>query len=394
MTVDETTWRFIDEHQDDDVRQLALAKNKFSNIDIEFALRQIQGRQKAKHKLPSFFALKRFVFPHSVSMEQCSSEATARYKASLVSGNAMSDLSGGMGIDTWAFSTSFNRVDYVEPQSALCETLAHNRSVLSMENVQIHQMSMTDFLATSPHQDFVYVDPSRRDGNGNRVVTLEQCEPNVVQCRHLLLSKADDVMIKMSPMLDIKRALAQLPETYSVYVVAVNGECKELLFRMKNEKVSSLAYHTVNIRNEKFECFDFDAQEENDATPKFIDDTLDQYLYEPNAAIFKAGAFKLVSERFELKKLHPHSHLYTSNVLLPEFPGRVLEIQDVFPFNRKVLSERLKNLRQANVVVRNFPLSAEELKKDLKLADGGDVYIYGTTLCGDRKAVIQCRRER
>lgn len=394
MTIDESTWRFIDEHQEDDVRQLALAKNKYSNIDIEFALRQIQGRQKAKHKLPSFFAFKRFVFPVSVSMEQCSSEATAHFKASLVKGKSMADLSGGMGVDTLAFAARFDNVDYVEPQSALCEALSHNLSVLSVKNVQIHQTSMSDFLTMCPHLDFLYVDPSRRDDNGNRVVTLEQCEPNVVRCRELLLSKADNVMVKLSPMLDIKRALVQLPETNAVYVVAVNGECKELLFAMQNKTPSSIVYHSVNIKNESTDCFDFDIREENNACPTFIDKTLARYLYEPNAAILKAGAFKLVSERFGVKKLHSHSHLYTSDELQSDFPGRIFEIQDVFPYNRKVLMEKLKNYKRANVAVRNFPLSAEELKRNLKLADGGEVYIYGTTLCGDRKVVIQCRREK
>ena len=426
MFVDDATWQFIDEHLQEDVRQLALQKNKYKDIDFEFALWQIQGRQKTRDKLPFLASIPRFVFPPSLALEQCSSEITAKYKRIIINdilcrdtacrvstendpdkssqntacrvstGNhrIMADLTGGFGIDTLFFSKLFETCHYVEPQQQLCDILSHNLKLMQLEHVQIHQSTMEDFILDMEPVDFLYLDPSRRNVQGSRVVGLEDCTPNVLQYKDILLQKGRKVMLKLSPMLDIKRALVQLPETKDVYVLAVNGECKELLLLMNAGAQTPLRYHAVNLLPDgddmKEVRFDFTDEEEQNAIPKF-DSQVGQYLYEPNAAILKAGAFKSMATRFGLNKLHPHTHLYTSDTLVQEFPGRIFRVQEVFSY--KDAKTALKTLRKANVAVRNFPQTADELKKSLKLGDGGEVYIFGTTLDNGQKVIISCFKE-
>lgn len=410
MFVDEATWQFIDEHLQEDVRQLALQKNKYKDIDFDFALRQIQGRKKTRDKLPLLASIPRFVFPPSLALEQCSSEITAKYKRIIINdilcrdtacrvstGNhrIMADLTGGFGIDTLFLSNLFETCHYVEPQRQLCDILSHNLKLLQFEHVQIHQTTMEDFIQDMEPVDFLYLDPSRRNAQGSRVVSLEDCTPNIVQYKDILLQKARKVMLKLSPMLDIKRALAQLPETKEIYVLALNGECKELLLLLDVGVQKPLQYHAVNIWLEgnsmKELCFDFTDEEEQNAIPKF-DSQVGQYLYEPNAAILKAGAFKSLATHFGLNKLHPHTHLYTSDSLIKEFPGRIFRVQNIYSY--KDAKTALKTIQKANVAVRNFPQTADELKKSLKLADGGAVYVFGTTLDNGQKVIISCFKEK
>ena len=427
MAADEATWRFVDEHLKDDVRQLALKKSKYNDIDFEFALRQIQGRQKTRDKLPFLASVPRFVFPPSLALEQCSSEITAKYKQYIIydilcrdgacpvsignapesfcrdamhcvstekNGKSFADLTGGFGIDTLSLSPLFETCHYVEPQQPLCDIMAYNSKLLQLEHVQIHQTTMEDFIQDMREVDLIYVDPSRRDAHGSRVVGLEDCTPNVLMYKDLLLKKGKRVLLKLSPMLDIKRSLAQLPETKDVYVLAVNGECKELLLLMDASAPATLNYHAVNLWLDgnilKEVRFDFTDEEEQNAIPEF-DSQVGQYLYEPNAAILKAGAFKCLATHFGLNKLHPHTHLYTSDTLLKEFPGRVFRVQDILSY--KEAKTALTALRKANVAVRNFPQSADELKKSLKLGDGGEVYLFGTTLDNGQKVIISCFKE-
>lgn len=428
MFVDEATWQFIDEHLQEDVRQLALQKNKYKDIDFDFALRQIQGRKKTRDKLPLLASIPRFVFPPSLALEQCSSEITAKYKRIIINdilcsgdtacrvstendpdksswntacrvstGNhrIMADLTGGFGIDTLFLSNLFETCHYVEPQRQLCDILSHNLKLLQFEHVQIHQTTMEDFIQDMEPVDFLYLDPSRRNAQGSRVVSLEDCTPNIVQYKDILLQKTRKVMLKLSPMLDIKRALARLPETKEIYVLALNGECKELLLLLDVGVQKPLQYHAVNIWLEgnsmKELCFDFTDEEEQNAIPKF-DSQVGQYLYEPNAAILKAGAFKSLATHFGLNKLHPHTHLYTSDSLIKEFPGRIFRVQNIYSY--KDAKTALKTIQKANVAVRNFPQTADELKKSLKLADGGAVYVFGTTLDNGQKVIISCFKEK
>ena len=396
---DEATWQFIDAHIDADVNKLALQKSKYKDIDFEFAIQQIHGRQKTRDKLPNLGNVPRFVFPSSLALEQCSSEITAQYKRDVINDifcldarpcvSTVADLTGGFGIDTLSFAQSFQICHYVEPQQSLCDIMAYNSKLLHLDHIQIHQSIMEDFIQKMDGLDVIYADPSRRDTHGSRVVGLEDCSPNILLYKDLLLRKSCLLMLKLSPMLDIKRALAQLPETCEVHVVAVDGECKELLFLLSKNKTEDVKFVTANLKNDQCEQFCFTAREEAEALPRYAKE-VKKYLYEPNAAILKAGAFKSLAVRYGLEKLHPHTHLYTSDTQLETFPGRCFQVVKVLSVKDAL---QLKNeMSKANVSVRNFPLSADELRKKLKLADGGEVYLFGTTIEKDRKVVMLCQK--
>lgn len=387
---DSATWAFIDSHIDADVCQLALQKNKYTNINIDFALRQIQGRQKAKLKLPFLYANPRVLYPQKLSLEQCSSERTARYKASLLKGNTLADLSGGFGVDAMAFAQVFKQCLYVEPQAELCDLARHNFDLLGFQNIEITQDSLENFVQRMPAADAIYVDPSRRDTNGQRVVGLEHCSPDLTQCYKQLLGKARTLMVKASPMVDIKRTLAQFPEISELYVVAVDGECRELLFAFQQQPSETVNCHAVNLLSEGQQSLEFSIEEELQ-TELILASEVRRFLYEPNAAVLKAGAFKTVAKRFGIAQLHPHTHLYTSDNHITDFPGRIFVVDAVLPYSKAGIKQ-LTALRKANVAVRNFPLTADGLRKMLKLSDGGAVYLFGATLDNNLKCVVRCHK--
>ena len=392
MTISQATRDYIRNHQNDDVRALALKGCQDPDVDLSFALQQIQGRQKAKEKLPEMYDNPDILFPATISMEQCSSEATARYKASLVHGDTFADLTGGFGVDTMVFAKCFQQGFYTELSTELLEVFEHNIHAMGIRNIQIRQGRMEEVLPTLPEVDLLYLDPSRRDGHGQRVVALTDCTPNVPEYKDALLTKArQGVLVKLSPMLDIKAALQQLPETQEIHVLAVHGECKEVLFLLRHDKAESIAYHAVNIQGETVTVFQFSSQEETESVPELADG-VGKYLLEPNAAVMKAGAFKCVATRYGLRKLHAHSHLYTCDEPVADFPGRVFTVEKVFPFSKKEVKRQLAGIGKANVAVRNFPLSAEALRKQLKLGDGGDVYLFGTTLRAGEKVLVVTRK--
>ncbi len=389
------TWQYIRAHEGDDVRELALHHSTDLQVDMPTALQQIEGRQKAKDKLPDLYIHEEILYPTTLSLEQCSSSLTAEYKANILEGADadIADLSGGFGIDTFAFARKFRHCHYIEPQVTLCELTQHNASVLGLSNIEIHQGTMEEKLASLPTLDYIYIDPSRRDTHGNRVVSLEDCTPNIVLWKEHLLEKArKNVVVKLSPMIDLKRTIQQLPEVSGIHIVAVEGECKEVLFLLSSKRpfLDDIPITAVNLRNGDSMRFQFSSLEEQNAVPTLAND-LGQYLYEPNAAILKAGAFKCLAIRFGLNKLHPHSHLYTNNNFTENFPGRIFKISDVVPFNKKNIKKAL-SLQHANVSTRNFPISTDELKKALHLRDGGSTYIFGTTLSGNKKALIICEK--
>ncbi len=392
MTISQATRDYIRNHQNDDVRELALKGCQDPDVDLSFALQQIQGRQKARVKLPEMYDNPDIIFPATVSMEQCSSEATARYKASLVHGDTFADLTGGFGVDTIALAKCFQQGFYIESSTELREVFEHNAHAMEIRNIQIRQGIMEEVLPTLPEVDMLYLDPSRRDGHGQRVVALTDCTPNVPEHKDALLGKArQGVLVKLSPMLDIKAALQQLPETREIHVLAVHGECKEILFLLSHDKVENIEYHAVNIQGERVTDFPFSSQEETEAAPELADG-VGKYLLEPNAAVMKAGAFKCVATQYGLRKLHAHSHLYTCDEPVADFPGRVFTVENVVPFSKKEVKRHLADIGKANVAVRNFPLTAEELRKQLKLGDGGDVYLFGTTLHAGEKVIILTRK--
>lgn len=389
--MNEATKDFIQAHESDDVRQVALQGCKDPAVDFPLALRQIEGRQKAKNKLPELYAHPEILYPASISLEQCSSSETAHYKAALLQGRDFADLTGGFGIDTFAFAPNFEQCHYVEPQHTLCQLAQHNATVLGINNIHIHESTLEEALPEFPSVDCLYLDPSRRDNHGNRVVTLEECTPDLTRWKDALLHKVRHCLLaKLSPMLDIKRTLQQLPETTAIHVVAVNNECKEVLFLLEpNANSHGVIVTAANIKNEGTDVFRFSTLEEQNAVPTLADE-LGEYLFEPNAAIMKAGGFKTVATRFGIRKLHPHTHLYTCSQPIDHFPGRTFRIEQTIPFSKKAAKQLL--VKQANIAARNFPLSAEELKKSLKIKDGGDTYIFGATLTGDKKVLLICSK--
>lgn len=392
MEINEATWNYIRTHVNDNVRTLALRGCKDTSVDFKFALQQIEGRQKSKDKLPDFYQNENILYPPTVSMEQCSSTPTAQYKASLVEGETFADLTGGFGIDTFALSRRFKHGYHVEPNSALSELVQHNAKALNIANLTFFQSTMEEALAQLPHVDCLYIDPSRRDQQGNRVICLEDCTPNIVEWKSTLLEKCKKLLIKLSPMIDIKRSLLQLPETTTIYTLAVNGECKEVLLLLENDKaITNRGIHAINILKEGCQKFETTTNEEESATPT-LTNIVAQYLYEPNAAVLKAGIFKSIASQHGIEKLHPHTHLYCSNNLISNFPGRTFEVIETYLFNKKALKKNLGDINKANITVRNFPLTAEELKVLLKVKDGGDVYLFGATLTDGKFVVIQTKK--
>lgn len=387
--------QYIAEHLNDDIRDLVLKlKSKPSGLDVPFVIRQIAGRQVIKAKLPLWYANEALLFPEHISLEQCSSEWTAGYKASLCGGESLVDLTGGFGVDCVAMSSRFKRTVYVERQEELCRLARHNFVELGAGHIVVEQGNAEQYLRKMPKVDCIYIDPARRDRQGKKTVLLSDCTPDVAELKDLLLEKASSVCIKLSPMLDISLALQSLPETREVHVVSVNNECKELLFLMKREnKEEDVRICTANLKEKHPEQrFSFYRKEEQECWADFARQ-VENYLYEPNVSLLKAGAYKILSRHFPIRKLHPDSHLYTSQSLVDEFPGRIFRVESVFPLQKKQCKEYLNGVKQANITVRNFPLSVDELRKKTGLKAGGETYLFATTLYGGEKVLVKCYRE-
>ena len=411
MNISEATIDFVCKHANDDVRKLALSAKRAEKLDLSFALDQIAGRQKARTKLPSWYALAALgegvdeahflVFPPHISMEQCSSEATASYKYGIVAklGNhaSFADLTGGFGIDCWFMSQAFQHTTYIERQKELASIALHNFHVLSANNRQLDVVNnqSADWLQQQQLPlDWLYIDPARRDDHGGKTVAISDCEPDVSKLEELLVSKASYVMIKLSPMLDLDLALKQLKHVVEVHIVAVDNECKELLLILNKEVATNIErtpIHCVNIKKDETQQFVFSKIEEQQTTYDFADQ-MGKYLYEPNAAIMKAGAFRSLAKHYSLHKLHPNSHLYTSDSAIPQFPGRMFQVETVIGFGKKELKSLLAGITKVNLTVRNFPASVAELRKRLHLTEGGDIYLFATTLYPEQKILIKCKR--
>ena len=386
--IDKYTQDFIREHAGDDVRSLALQAARYPEVDMRVAATQIEGRRLAKSKLPAWAAVEGVIYPVRLSMEQCSSEVTARYKAGLVRGTHLADLTGGFGIDCSYMSESFVKATYIERNEELCRIASHNFSLLQ-KPVQVINANSEEALASLPHQDWIFIDPARRDKAGNKVVSLSDCEPDVCQLESLLLQKATHVMVKCSPMLDISQAIRELRSVMEVHVVSVNNECKELLLILGEEGNEDIPIRTVNFHGDAVQEFAYSAAAESSASCHYAS-SMGRYLYEPNSALMKAGCYRLPAERYGLDKLHPNTHLYTSDSLVSDFPGRVFRVEGCCGFSKKEL--KALACKQANLAVRNFPEHGDTLRKRLKIGDGGDVYLFATTLHDESKVLIQCAK--
>ena len=432
--MNQATQNFIRQHQDDDVRQLAFLGSKYPEVDMPFALDQIRGRKMARVKLPRWASLEGIIYPPHISMEQCSSESTALYKAELAarllglpassSGIEMKaeneiefvDLTGGFGVD---FSYIAARLGvksmYVERQAHLCEAAKENFERLDLKNAIVKNGDGIEVLHSFlPKKDdaasaddslgiiydqplsllktklglkLIFIDPARRDDAGNKVVSLKDCTPDVTVLQEEMLSKADYVIIKLSPMLDWHRAISELSHVREVHIISVNNECKELLLVLSARNMGeNLRIYCINDA-QSFVCDELDMES---SQVKIAPSTLEemQYLYEPNASLMKAGCFGVLSGRYDARMLSKNSHLFVSQAPIEAFPGRSFRIIAISSFNKKELKRHLSGITKVNIATRNFPLSVAELRKRLKLKDGGETYIFATTLSDESHVLM------
>ena len=343
-------------------------------------------------KLPRWAEVDGIIAPPSISMEQCSSEKAALYKRGVIQrlfpqgGNEMTDLTGGYGVDFSTLTPTFKHGTYVEQSAELCRIAQHNFPLLGVEAVNVVNGVAEEILPTLPPQDLIYLDPARRSDVGRKVLLVEDCTPNAAELMPALLDKAKHVVIKLSPMLDITRAMQSLGPAREVHIVSVGGECKELLLVYPGTEGGT----QIICHDDRYD-FSFDANAESMAAVKYTDE-VKTYLYEPGAAVLKAGAFRLMSERFGLEKLHPNSHLYTADHYVSDFPGRAFRVHTVSGFGKREIRPLLAATKQANLAARNFPGTVAELRKRFKLRDGGDDYWFATTLYNERHVIIATQK--
>lgn len=378
---------FIKNNQEKPLSEIALLLGKHPELDKNFILNQINGLQKAKTKLPTFYENENIIYPVGLSMEQCSSEQTALFKSHLVKGRTAVDLTGGFGVDAYFFSKQFSEVSYVEQNAELFEITQHNFQVLNAP-IQCYQSSCEDFLAKNTQLfDLAYIDPSRRDET-KRVFKLTECTPNVIELLPQLFKTAKQLIIKTSPLLDIKQTLADLQLVSKVWVVSANNDCKEVLYLVENSTTISPEIVAVNLAKNT-SIFSFNYEHEVNTSVDFSEPL--SYLYEPNASVLKAGGFKSITAQFGINKLAVNTHLYTSEKLVANFPGRCFKINHTLEYNEK--SFKVLGIKKANITARNFPDSIEQIKKKLKLTDGGNDYVFAARDLNDKPVLIVTKKD-
>ncbi|UZR92969.1 class I SAM-dependent methyltransferase [Chondrinema litorale] len=384
--IEKASWDFVHKYQKIPPSELLLKKQLHEGVDINWAVKQIEARQKAEKKLPSWFNNKEIEFPVRLSMEQSSSEATASYKANLLEGERLIDLTGGFGVDAFHFCKNFKEVFYCERDEDLCRIAEYNSNVLAINNLTVKQGDSLEVLKDIPFDfDVIYLDPARRDANQKKVVSFADCQPDVIENKNFLLSKAEKVLIKASPMLDIPQALRELDNVTTVFVVAVENEVKELLFLLERSPAERVKKVAVNIVKDDINEF-----ESTDVSNIDFSETLN-YLYEPNVALLKAGLQNEAAAKYHLLKLHPNSHLYTSTHLFEDFPGRVFNVDQLLKVKKKLIQKEIPG-KKANITVRNFPMNVADIRKKTGLKEGGEIYLFATTLLNNDKVLIKCSK--
>ena len=391
--MNEQTRRFINEHEQDDVFNLSLQLRGNEEIDANLVVRQINGRKKIKSKVPSFYQNDKILYPVNLSLEQASSEITANYKSKLCKGNTFVDLTGGFGIDCSFMARNFQKAIYVERNEDLCKLALHNFQVLQQEHVEVVNEDAIDYLSKMSAVDCIYLDPARRSVEGKKVFMLADCEPDVSSHFNLLLSKSNLLIVKLSPMLDITQLLTELKCIDEIHIISVDNDCKEVLLVANKNSINPPVFKAVNFVKSGIQEFTFGTETEISSQPIYTNQPK-RYLYEPNSSVLKAGAFKSISSIFQLEKLHVNTHLYTSNVLVSDFPGRVFEVETVYGNSKSELKRMSKNTPKANISARNYMLSVAELRKKSGIKDGGDQYIFACKLADNEFAFIQCRKQK
>lgn len=383
---------FIREHINDDVLQLVLDAPKYKDIDVHFAVVQIAARKAVKEKLPTWYANEKFLFPSKLSAEQCSSELTGEYKKRLIdTGQSVCDLTGGLGVDAFSFASKATHVTYVEHNEAYCEAAAYNAKILGLNNAEIINDDAENIIGRID-ADVYYIDPSRRTVDNKRVFAIADCKPDITKIWSVLKEKKyKKIIVKLSPMLDIKHIVAQLSNIIEIHILSVKNECKELLVIASTEDFfDEPLIKCVDINSEYERIFQFKISEEANTTVPIAQE-IGSYLYEPDASILKAGAYKSVAVEYDLQKIDISSHLYTSVNIVKNFPGRVFRIVDTYDFSSSLCRKISSIVPQANLTVRNFPMSVDEFRKRTRISDGGDVYLFATTMQG-KKLLIRCEK--
>ncbi|MEQ6121803.1 SAM-dependent methyltransferase [Reichenbachiella sp. MALMAid0571] len=383
---------FVLQHENEEPTKLILGQSKYKNIPVQLAVAQIQSRKKARKKLPEWYSVQGVLFPHGVSLEQCSSELTAKYKSNLIKGNTLIDLTGGTGIDTFYLSKSFQNTIYVEQNEALSKLARHNFSALST-SIRVENCLSEEFLKKESEPiDWFYIDPARRDEYNKKVFRIDDCTPNILDIQEKILSKSKGLLVKFAPLLDITEITRNLSNISAIHVVSVNNECKELLIKMMKGYSGDIAMHAVNLQsNDLLQEFSYLLKNESLSDVSFS--LPKKYLYEPNSAVLKSGAFKLVANQYQLEKLHINSHLYTSEKQVADFPGRTFEIIGIETLKKQYVLPYLPD-GKANITTRNFPMSVNQIRKKTGIKEGGEIYIFATTLVTGKASLIICKKIR
>lgn len=357
--------------EQEDFKSIGLKKSLFDGISSAEIAQQLKGIQVAKHKFPTLYSTKNIYFPPSINLEQASSEAAANYKSSLVKGKTLIDLTAGFGIDTMAFAKNFEKVYHIEQNPELSEIVQHNAQILA-PNLETYTGTFQSFFETNPESKFdvIYLDPARRNSSGRKFI-LEDLEPNILEWMPTFFEKSNKIIIKLSPLLDITSTLQQIDSISEIHIVALKNEVKDFLLIIdKNCSTKNPLIKAINLESNQPE-FSFNFEDEYNSNANF--GTVQQYIYEPNVAILKTGAFKLLSEKFNLHKLHQNTHLYTSNELLNEFPGKIYSVEKHINHPKK---EILKS--KANLLVKNYNQAIDVVKKKFKITDGGETTLIFT----------------
>ena len=378
---------FINSNLKSDTSKLALSKNPFPEIEFAIIINQIKAKQKSEEKLSLWYNTPNIIFPPKISIEQTSSEKTAQYKSEIVSGKSLIDLSGGFGIDDYYFSKKVESVIHCEINSELSSLVAYNYKLLQANNISCINKNSTDYLKENDQNfDWIYVDPSRRNEVKGKVFMLKDCEPNVPDLLSLYFSKSDNILVKTAPLLDLQSGIEELKYVKKIHVVAIQNEVKELLWELEKDYSGEIKIIAVNINKEQQDKVEIIHQKEYDvefSIPK-------KYLYEPNAALLKSGNFNAIAKIYNCKKLHKHSHLYTSDSII-DFPGRSFTIENVISLQKSEIKEHLVN-KKINVSTRNFPAKVDDLKKKYKIKDGGTKFAFFTTNIENKKIALICTK--
>ncbi|MDX8553000.1 RsmD family RNA methyltransferase [Tenacibaculum sp. 1B UA] len=378
----------INQNLTSNIEQLIFKGSPFIDISVQELANQIVAKQKSEKKLPTWFQTKNIYYPPKLSIEQTSSEITAEYKSKLIDGDSIIDITGGFGVDCHAFSKQFKKVVHCELNEELSEIVSYNYEQMKVSNIKTVATNGLEYLEnTSEKFDCIYIDPSRRNDTKGKVFLLRDCSPNVPENLDFLFEKANTILIKNSPILDITSTINELKFVKEIHVIAVNNEVKELLFLLKKEIKVFVEVKTCNVLKNKKQKFNFHLG----SGFKFEYHPPLKYLYEPNAAILKSGGFNEVASQQKVGKLHQHSHLYTSENLIEDFPGRIFKIKNVFAYNKKRIKKQITESK-ANITTRNFPKTVAQIRKETKFKDGGNTYLFFTTNLNNELIVIDCTK--